>query len=204
MKHIFYSLAILGIFTFGSCKKFETKKKYNLDDDFKSYFKFKPESRWNYILASDSSVKDFVVLTDYQDGKMITDAYEAEFFDFEMHSTKEATSTCRNVATSAKGSTMAILVKDTFHKSAPDSAFKYAGEINKYESVYSAYQLLEDTLNFLPTFTVAGVLYNDVLELKLAKSAFFKRLYFAKNIGLIRRDYKNGHSWLLKNYAVTR
>lgn len=203
VKHIFSSLGLLILITtIVSCSKFETKKHYTIDDDFKTYFRFKPESRWYYALAGDTQVKETLVLRNYEEGKIVTDAYEAEHFTFEMNSNREATFIARNIAYSPKTSIMAILCKDTFYQSS-DSAFKFAADLRKTEAGYGI-SSPDDTLNFYPNFYVGDIQYFNVLELKIKNSPFFKRLYFAKDVGIIRRDYRNGHIWLLRNYSVSR
>ncbi len=181
--------ALLG---FASCK--ETKQHFTLNSYFKEFFRYGNNSQWTYVLASDTTLKERVTLAGLQDGKMVYDAFDQEFFAYDLNSDVENQIKIRAVADQNNINRLGFIYFDV--------TYTTIFELFYSEGVFSATSGRNDVLNFLPTYTVNGKTYNEVVEMLPNNNNYFTAIYFAKNIGIIRKDLKNGKTYYLQSYSL--
>ena len=187
----FFPILILSL---GSCKKWATKQEYTLDPGFRSYFNYKNGSEWNYIEINDTTKKETVTVTGFMDGKMVWDALEQEFLQYDLISTRDSSYKIRLIADANNVGRAAILVKDTLYKQAAEWYYvggNFAGTVGS-----------GDTFIFHSNYTQAGKSYTDVIEFKPKKDNYFQRIWLASKVGIIRKELKSGEVYILKSYLV--
>ncbi|MFM7765340.1 MAG: hypothetical protein ACKO6I_06725 [Sphingomonadales bacterium] len=186
-------LFLTGIFMSTSgCRKFSSRDLYSLDANFKSIFSFPEGSTWTYYLSTDTNQRETVILKNKQEGKMRFDNLEQEFISYELHSTRDSQQLVRCMATGENTARFALLHKDTF--------FRQVAEMYYSSSLFSGIMGNGDTVNYLPTLSVGDVMYFNVIELKSSRKKIYSRLYFSSNTGIVRKDYVDGSTYLLKSF----
>lgn len=179
---------------FSSCEKVGTKKLYKLDEGFKSYFKANDGSFWKYKLATDTSVVETVISSGFESGDLYWEDLVQEFFTYNLTSDIDSPMIVRTVATADFAARWALLRRDT--------GFKQIAELFYTSAQLSGVGGNNDTVNYLPSMNVGDVVYNNVVELISARKRHVKKLYFASNIGIIRKDLTDGRIFLLSEYKL--
>lgn len=194
MKHLKWVIVPALLFFAVSCAKFNSKKHYRLDSYFKSFFSFNNGSEWKYTLQSDTSVVETVKLVGFSKGIMSWDAFDQEFIQYDLHSDRDSIYKMRTVADDNGVALANLLVRDTF--------FRIAAQWFYNSNQFSGISGTGDTFNVHDTFYQNGKTYTDVIELRPKKSKYFKAVYMARNIGIIRKDFVSGRNYILKSYYV--
>ncbi|MBL7812522.1 MAG: hypothetical protein JNL57_09895 [Bacteroidetes bacterium] len=176
------------------CTVFNSVQHYRLDPGFTSYFRYGNGSTWTYTLASDTQVKETVQMNGFQQGKMNWDGFDQEFFSYELITDNGSKELVRAVATEGQTARWALLIWDTSYRQAAEMYYTTAG--------FAGVSGQMDTLNFYSQYIAGDRNYTDVVELKLKNKRYYKALYFARNVGIIRKDQSNGKTWFLKNASL--
>lgn len=188
-------LVVPALFIFlGSCSKLDSKKHFTLNPEFVAYFKFNKGSQWKYYEQSDTTLIETAVATDLVEGKMVWDAFDQEFIQYDVESDLPSHYKIRAVADENEVTKATFFVLDSFYRI---GAQWYYSNGN-----FNAVANTGDSLRVLPTYTTGGKTYNSVLELKPANSDHFKTMHIAKNIGIIRKELKSGKTFILKSYQL--
>lgn len=197
--YIAFSILLVGIAA--SCK--DSKKEFKIDSEFKQYFMFKEGSFWEFALASDSNTKEKVEIKNFEAANEVNDAFLAEFFKYELKSNREPSLELRAVADVDQTQFMSILVRDSF-KTTLDSQFKFVSVLFKSSCCFAKASKfgVQNDIKTYADYPVGSKVYHDVVEIIPDSPKHFKKLAFAKNIGLIYREYADGHMWMLKNYSL--
>lgn len=183
-----------GLIFAAGCEKSGTKKEFLLDQQFRDYFYYRNGSEWNYILASDTNVKETVMVQNLKEGQMFWEDIVQDFFTYELSSNTDSLQIIRAIASDYNTGRWAMLYRDT--------TFKQVGELYYAASQIGGVQGNNDTVNYLSSMSVGDKTYNDVVELRSARKKIIRRLYFARKVGIIRRDYMDGRVYLLKSYTL--
>ena len=194
MRSVFCILSALALLFFSACEKSGTRKLYVLDGYFKSYFEFKEGSTWNYYLYNDTNVKETIQLSNLVKGIMYWEDMEQEFFTYNLNSSIDSQMIVRAAATPDNTGRWALLYNQ--------NNFRQIAELYYNTNQIGGVQGNNDTVTYLSTFNVSDVVYNDVIKLKSSRNRVVSHLYFAKNVGIIRRDYTDGRIFLLKSYLL--
>ena len=187
-------IAILVLLQFFSCSTFGTKKSYKLDPEFKTFFNFNNGSKWKYSLSTDTTFVETVELAGHKEGKMVWDEFTQEFFEYDFISNTDSLFKLRAVADDGTVSNATFLAKDT--------GFKTVAEWVYSSGKYTSLSGNNDTLNLLKQFTVRGVTYPDVLEIIPARKTLYKKFFWARHIGIIRKESTKGKIYLLNSFTV--
>jgi len=194
VRQLLLILISAGLIFASGCEKSGTKKSFVLDQYFRDYFLFREGSTWTFYLLGDTNVKEHVTVQNFREGKMGWEDIEQDFFTYDLHSDYDSLQIVRAIATDYTTGRWALLYKDT--------AYRQVAELYYNSNQISGVQGNNDTVKFLATFNVGDVTYNDVVELKSARRRVVKTLYFAKKVGIIRRDYADGRVFLIKSHQV--
>ncbi len=191
LSAIFISISLLLL---GACESVGTKKEYKLDAEFKSYFLFNDGSTWKYTLASDSSVVENVKCEAMKSGQMYWEDMIQDFFTYNLKSDRDSLMIVRTVATTNEVARWALLRQDTI--------YKQIAELFYTSSKLTGVTGNKDSVHYHGSISVRDVVYNDVVELISNRKMYVSRLYFAKNIGIIRKDLTDGRVFLLSEYNL--
>lgn len=194
MRSVICIISALGLLLVSACEKSGTRKLYVLDGYFRSYFEFKDGSTWNYYLNNDTNVRETVVLSNYVAGVMLWEDMEQEFFTYTLNSSIDSQMIVRTAATPDNTGRWALLYNQ--------NNFRQIAELYYNTNQIGGVQGNNDTVSYLSSFNVGDVVFNDVIRLKSNRKRVLKELYFAKNVGVIRRDYVDGRIFLLKSYSL--
>lgn len=192
MKRYTIILAAAALLGLAACK--DTKEHFTLDTYFKEFFRYKDGSQWTYVLASDTTKKETVTVAGLQDGKMVYDAFDQEFFAYDLNSDVENQIKIRAVADQHKINRMGFIYSDVTYFS--------IFELFYSDGAFSATSGVNDVLTYHPTYVVDGKTYSEVVEMLPYNNNYFTAVYFAKNTGIIRKDYKNGKTYYLRSYSL--
>ena len=194
MRSVICIISALGLLLVSACEKSGTRKLYVLDGYFRSYFEFKDGSTWNYYLNNDTNVRETVVLSNYVAGVMLWEDMEQEFFTYTLNSSIDSQMIVRTAATPDNTGRWALLYNQ--------NNFRQIAELYYNTNQIGGVQGNNDTVSYLSSFNVGDVVFNDVIRLQSNRKRVLKELYFAKNVGVIRRDYVDGRIFLLKSYSL--
>ncbi len=194
MRSVICIISALALLLFSACEKSGTNKLYVLDGFFRSYFEFKEGSTWQYYLNSDTNVRETVQLSNFVQGIMIWEDMEQEFFTYSLNSSIDSQMIVRTAATPDNTGRWALLYNQ--------NNYRQIAELYYNTNQLSGVQGNNDTVTYLSSFNVSDVVYNDVIKLKSSRNRVVSHLYFAKNVGIIRRDYVDGRIFLLKSYSL--
>lgn len=194
MRRFLLSISLIGFFALGGCDKFSTVQHFTLDPSIKAFFNYNDGSRWNYVLESDTNVKEVVTVQGHKEGKMVWDAFTQEFFDYDLVSDRDSSLKLRAIADENNVCRAALLVKDTSYKQVV--SWYYTG------GFYSGANGNQDTLDMRNQVTINGINYSNVLVISPASNPYYRKLYFAKNIGIIRKELTGGKVYTLRSYSV--
>ena len=194
MRSVICIFSALALLLFSACEKSGTRKLYVLDGFFRSYFEFKEGSTWQYYLNSDTNVRETVQLSNFVQGIMIWEDMEQEFFTYSLNSSIDSQMIVRTAATPDNTGRWALLYNQ--------NNYRQIAELYYNTNQISGVQGNNDTVTYLSSFNVSDVVYNDVIKLKSSRNRVVSHLYFAKNVGIIRRDYVDGRIFLLKSYSL--
>jgi hypothetical protein len=194
VRSVICIISALGLLLVSACEKSGTRKLYVLDGYFRSYFEFKDGSTWNYYLNNDTNVRETVVLSNYVAGVMLWEDMEQEFFTYTLNSSIDSQMIVRTAATPDNTGRWALLYNQ--------NNFRQIAELYYNTNQIGGVQGNNDTVSYLSSFNVGDVVFNDVIRLKSNRKRVLKELYFAKNVGVIRRDYVDGRIFLLKSYSL--
>lgn len=194
MKRIIFFSFLGGLLLVSGCSKFESVKHFKMDAAVRSYFQYKEGSKWEYVLESDSNVRETTTVVNYLEGKMVWDAFDQEFFEYNLSSTRDSSLKLRAIADDKELSRASLIVKDTSYKLALQWTF--AG------GIYAAVSGTGDTLKTYSSKMVRGISYSDVMEFIPAKKVFYRNVWFAKNVGIIRKQRLNGEVMLLRSFSL--
>ncbi len=194
MRSVICIISALALLFFSACEKSGTRKLYVLDGFFRSYFEFKEGSTWQYYLNSDTNVRETVQLSNFVQGIMIWEDMEQEFFTYSLNSSIDSQMIVRTAATPDNTGRWALLYNQ--------NNYRQIAELYYNTNQLSGVQGNNDTVTYLSSFNVSDVVYNDVIKLKSSRNRVVSHLYFAKNVGIIRRDYVDGRIFLLKSYSL--
>lgn len=194
MRSVICIISALALLFFSACEKSGTSKLYVLDGFFRSYFEFKEGSTWQYYLNSDTNVRETVQLSNFVQGIMIWEDMEQEFFTYSLNSSIDSQMIVRTAATPDNTGRWALLYNQ--------NNYRQIAELYYNTNQLSGVQGNNDTVTYLSSFNVSDVVYNDVIKLKSSRNRVVSHLYFAKNVGIIRRDYVDGRIFLLKSYSL--
>lgn len=193
MRSILY-LILSSLLLLGSCGKFSTKEHYTLDANFKSFFNYRNGSEWHYFDLADTNYKEVVTVTGHLQGKMVWDAFDQEFIQYDLISDKDSLYKLRAVAEAVNVSRAVLLVQDTNYRQAAE--WYYAG------GNFSGVAGNGDTFNFYPTYRMQARDYTDVIELIPRRPRLDKRIFIARGIGIIRKEKVSGRTLVLKSWTV--
>jgi hypothetical protein len=194
VRSVICIISALALLFFSACEKSGTRKLYVLDGFFRSYFEFKEGSTWQYYLNSDTNVRETVQLSNFVQGIMIWEDMEQEFFTYSLNSSIDSQMIVRTAATPDNTGRWALLYNQ--------NNYRQIAELYYNTNQLSGVQGNNDTVTYLSSFNVSDVVYNDVIKLKSSRNRVVSHLYFAKNVGIIRRDYVDGRIFLLKSYSL--
>jgi hypothetical protein len=194
VRSVICIISALGLLLVSACEKSGTRKLYVLDGYFRSYFEFKDGSTWNYYLNNDTNVRETVVLSNYVAGVMLWEDMEQEFFTYTLNSSIDSQMIVRTAATPDNTGRWALLYNQ--------NNFRQIAELYYNTNQIGGVQGNNDTVSYLSSFNVGDVVFNDVIRLQSNRKRVLKELYFAKNVGVIRRDYVDGRIFLLKSYSL--
>jgi hypothetical protein len=194
VRSVICIISALGLLLVSACEKSGTRKLYVLDGYFGSYFEFKDGSTWNYYLNNDTNVRETVVLSNYVAGVMLWEDMEQEFFTYTLNSSIDSQMIVRTAATPDNTGRWALLYNQ--------NNFRQIAELYYNTNQIGGVQGNNDTVSYLSSFNVGDVVFNDVIRLQSNRKRVLKELYFAKNVGVIRRDYVDGRIFLLKSYSL--
>lgn len=193
MRYIQFLLAA-GLLLLSGCEKLNSKKHYVLDAGFQTYFNFNNGSEWNYTEMGDSTDKEKVVVSGFLKGKMVWDAFDQEFLQYDLVSDRDSIYKLRSIADENNVARASLLVRDT--------AFKQAAEWYYVAGQFVGSSGSGDSFIYHASYSQGGKVYQDVIELKPKMSAYFKRIYMSRNVGIIRKELTSGKVYLLKSYLV--
>jgi hypothetical protein len=194
MRHLLWTVILVLAFFAGSCEKLSSKKSYTIDPVFREYFNFKNGSQWKYILLSDTTVTETVELQGYLNGKSVWDAFEQEFLQYDLVSDIDSSYKLRAVADEFNSVNTSLLVKDTF--------YRIAAQWYYFSNTFTGLSGTGDSFTYHPQYLLRGKNYADVIELIPKGSRYFKALFMARHVGIIRKDMKGGKSYVLKSWQV--
>lgn len=193
MRYIQYCFIGSLLFLSG-CEKFNSKKHYVLESGFRSFFSYNNGSEWLYHEINDTSDTQKVAVSGFLSGKMSWDAFDQEFLQYDLISNTDSSYKIRAIADENNVARAVLLVKDTFYKQSAEWYYlngQFAGTSGS-----------GDSFSFYPNYVQAGTNYTDVIVLKPKKSAFFKRIFIARKVGIIRKELTSGKIYILKSYLV--
>ncbi len=192
------SFIIIGFLTVGffasGCEKLQNKKEYKLKSEFKEYFKFGELSVWNYKNQHSANVALSHELLKFQEGIMDLGEAKQEFFEYELKAIGGKNILFRAISDLDNVNRLSLFVLD--------SSYRTAAEVYFVEGQFKAYYGDDDKILSHPNYTIDGQQYTNVFELQLGKSNYFSKIFFAKNIGIIELDDKQGNQFFLKNYSL--
>lgn len=195
MKKVILGIGLIIIATgFQQCKN-DPEKRF-LQSETKEWFDFKDGSQWRYMLSSDTSNIDTVTLKDYSNGFGTPDVFNTEFVYYKIKSQKSFSVNLGIEASLNDPMDRITVINLEIDTPAYGPIFWYK------RPDFLGYPL--DTFNLYPNYNIADRNYADVLMYSPFKNKLYKTVYFAKNIGIVRKDLINGEKWLLKSYNVIR
>lgn len=195
MRRILFYLISLTLVALGSCGKFTSKKHYTLDPDFKVFFNYHDGSQWKYVLESDTNIVEIVSVVNHKEGRMDWDAFDQEFFEYDLLSDRDSNCKLRAIADENKVTRAAFFRKDT-------GVYHLALEWYFSDGSYHSSGGTGDSVRVLPQKIVNGRLYTNVLEIVPADHSRYNRMYIARNVGIVRKELANGKVYLLKSYSL--
>lgn len=176
-----------------------------MDPVFKSYFNFSNGSSWVYVLLSDTNTKENLTAVQRQEGVKEQEGLNKfnEFFEYLLKSDKETMLQVRALADEKQTSFAAFHVwtKNTSGTGA-DSMFRLGADVMYGDGKFVPMYTRNDEVKMHDQLVIDGKVYKDILEIKLAQSFYYTRLIFQKNVGLLRRELKDGKIYQLKNYKL--
>ncbi len=178
----------------GGCDKFSSVKHFVIDSGVRSYFQYKTGSNWEYVLQTDTNVKVTTTVLNYKEGKMQWDAFSQEFFEYDLSSPIDSLVKLRAIADDNNVTRINLLYRDT--------TFKVAMQWYYVGGIYTAVSGTNDTLNMLGTRNVNGKNYDEVMEYAPAKKSLYRKLWIARNVGIVRKEMKDGRVFLLRSYSL--
>ncbi len=192
MVKIYKIWCIVFCFTFiYSCK--EDPKKYGFQPDTAAYFKFKNNSNWIYKNIANPTMLDTVFGNGAGEGFASRDAGLTEISSITLNgkSSPQVIIRAEAIATS-NIDRIAILTKINNILYPSPVIININGTMNS-----------EDSTNLvkLISFDLSGSQYEDVWEMTLKNHPYFSKLYFAKNLGIIRKTLRTGETYDLINYT---
>ncbi|GEM_PF-1508308 len=194
VKRIIFLTLIISLLFSSACGKLGTKSEYPIEPDVRAYFQYSNGSKWNYVSESDTNLKETTQVEAFKEGKMVWDMFSQQFFECNFVSTRDSVLKLRAIADDVGVSRAIFLVKDTVYKITAE--FYYTG--GKFRVGTNT----GDSIQNFNAKNVFGIVYQDVMEVKTAKGAVYKSIWIAKNIGIIRKEFRNGRVMVLKSYAL--
>jgi hypothetical protein len=187
------------VFAAAGCKKPDPVV-LEVDDDFLEYCWFPEGNRWIYQEQSDSNLVDTVKITYKNFTNAPLEEYDHEFelyvFDYEV-----------------RGEPFSVTIYPDHLPEEPKRLLYKESDNNGAWSVHF-FRSERDTLtiDFAKTYfafyqdgiTVAGIFYPDAIKVVHAASAFgnpTRSIVFAKNVGIVQREFWDGTIWdLVEHY----
>ena len=183
------SFSILAIVSLLGCKQDPTR--FLFQQDTASYFVYKNNATWIYA-TNGNTEGDTVVSTDLATGMADRSEGIVEVASVTLLGTKEKKTIIRSeVVPTQNVDRIAILhLVDALFIPNP-VVINIAGDMNAEDS---------SKVTKLPNLSVNGKVYSEVLEMNLKGNPYFKKVWFAKNIGIVRKVYLNNDTFNLVSF----
>lgn len=192
-----------------SCVKSKNKHTYFFTEEFKTYTLFKPNSWWVYRLDG-GPVTDSIYVFDSQVGVADPNHLSYKYESYVMQS--KSTYHNENIIQSGVAATPDVYNSD-FQR------FAYASASGADIVSYFSRQTVGYKLQLFPshetlyketfaTGTIAGVTYNNIKVFEAVKASGTDQrlprvIYYAPNVGIIKKELYNGQVWdLIKKQVV--
>lgn len=177
-----------------SCNKLQTVQHFKMPPYMRDFFNYNDGSKWHYHEISDTNIKETVTVTGHREGKAVWDAFDQEFFEYDMSSDRDSMFKLRAIADENDIARLSLFQRDTSFKTM--ISWYFVG------GAFSSISGTGDSVILHPQFVVNSISYADVLEFVPAIPRHIKRLFLARHVGIVRKDMANGKVFLLKSYTL--
>jgi hypothetical protein len=211
MKTTSFFLLACIVWLTACCNKPETRPNYVIDQQSKDYTIFKNDSYWVYK-STNNHVLDTnrVISVKNSSGYNSTNNYDYDNVQIKFYTNQHTQPRCERIEAIPSEQSIHLMWFEDARTSTKCLFFSNKAVGNTYN-----YWFYPDNIvtyqNFLPTYTLEGKTYNEVMvfeSIYTGASVPFDdvrlpvKVYFAKHIGIIRKEMKNGDVWNLIHHDV--
>ncbi|MBC7425534.1 MAG: hypothetical protein H7321_03270 [Bacteroidia bacterium] len=195
-KHslIFLFLFSAALIFFGSCDKQKTEA-VHLDGSTKDYFQALDGSQWIYALVTDSSVTQTYNSQGYINKQANADLENNEIMYYDMVGTNIPQLTIRCEANN-------VLLRDRIALITKNDSIYVGPIVYNLTSTFSS--ITNDTITQMPTMTFGNRTFKDVVKVALYKRGVYDAIYYARGLGLVRKDHNDGRVFVLHKYNIIK
>jgi hypothetical protein len=185
-------LAIAITVSFLGCK--QEPKHFLFQPNTTSFFAYTNGSTWIYQLQTNASVGDTVISADFATGLADRSEGKVEVLTSTLIGAKEAKIIIRGEAIPTQNvDRIAVLNLDKGLFIPSPVIINIGGAFNAEDS---------SSVTKIASLTVNGKIYNDVLEINLKGNPFFKKLWIARNVGIIKKVYLNNDTFNIVSFTA--
>jgi hypothetical protein len=185
------------------CKKDEPPKFYiPLDPNFMAYCAFKQGSWWTYKDLNNGQ-KDSVYVSYYKTENVDSRNYDYDYERLTLHTISLEDTFYYNGSPFPKGEGSQWLLQENYNVSNgtySEWRFYYVNILPANTPDYATVDKLDSL-----TLSSSGAVYYDIYKIENSDSYYYnwiKTEYYARNVGVIRRELFNGAVWELTNYYI--
>lgn len=184
------TLVLIIAFMVAGCK--QEVKRFNFQPNTMDYFSYKNNAKWVYKLSIDKSY-DTVTSANYASGFADRAEGEAQVLSNTLNGQLHERMVIRAEAIPTQNSDrIAILTMVNGLFVQGPVLINVGGTLNAENG---------STAEILTTLNVNGTVYSDVLEVTLKAHTIYKQLWFARNVGIIKKSYLNDDTYNLIEFT---
>ncbi len=212
-KNLFLFVLLFSSVWLSCCNKSEVKPVRKLDQQTKDYTVFLENSFWIYKLEN-QIIKDTIKINTIRFGNSFSDKLEYDYEENEKIAYSTYQSEKFYTTSTARSDIDNICISNMWFEGARTSTKCTFFSNRSVGSIYNYWYYPDNIVTyqeFLPTYTLEGKTYSEVMVFESrytgASLAFDDvrlpvRVWYAKHVGIIRKEMRNGDFWNLISYEV--